>query len=94
MSREKSGKDAYKPVIGQEWILSKKFNEDCSDAKLVNFICCQAYVQVLFEEKGKWVQGMIGELVAYKKENSLNEAHMFLSFFSGPRQRFVINVYV
>uniref|UniRef100_A0A914YYJ9 Uncharacterized protein n=1 Tax=Panagrolaimus superbus TaxID=310955 RepID=A0A914YYJ9_9BILA len=93
INREKSNDSGwYKPLIGKEWILPKTFTEECKEATPVKYVCCQAYVQILFEEKGKWVHGMIGELIVYKKENPPNEDEMVLSFFSGPRQRFVINV--
>lgn len=57
------------------------------------YICCQAYVQVLFEIQGKWNPEMTGELILYVVKNSANEnEQMYLSFFSGPRQRFQIKV--
>ncbi|KAE9553876.1 hypothetical protein FO519_002917 [Halicephalobus sp. NKZ332] len=56
-------------------------------------LCCQAYVQILFAEKGKWVPDSIGELMVYRMD-SINDdkGELYLSFFSGPRQRFQIKI--
>uniref|UniRef100_A0A7E4WDV4 Response regulatory domain-containing protein n=1 Tax=Panagrellus redivivus TaxID=6233 RepID=A0A7E4WDV4_PANRE len=59
----------------------------------VNYVSCQAYVQILFVEDDKWTPGVSGALIAYRTKNEFDpDMELYLSFFSGPRQRFLIKV--
>ena len=81
----------YSDVRVKTWT-PEAIRKDLKPDQYVKDLCCQAYVQILFAEKGKWVPDSIGELMIYKINSINDDKEMYLSFFSGPRQRFQIKM--